>query len=114
VSRYDVAAVANTNHPPHVRDELWQLFQNGSRTLARIARAAVRYQRFGTHGCAGHCFAGFPILQGRRAMPKENDLEGAQDQGGKHGGQAGVPKPPPQPVDTRRDKDAPKRSSDDR
>jgi hypothetical protein len=26
-------------------------------------------------------------------MPKENDLEGGQDQGGKHGGQAGVPKP---------------------
>jgi hypothetical protein len=26
-------------------------------------------------------------------MPKENDLEGAQDQGGKHGGQAGAPKP---------------------
>jgi hypothetical protein len=26
-------------------------------------------------------------------MPKENDLEGAQDQGGKHGGQKGMPKP---------------------
>jgi len=26
-------------------------------------------------------------------MPKEHDLEGPQDQGGKHGGQAGVPKP---------------------
>lgn len=26
-------------------------------------------------------------------MPKENDLEGRQDMGGKHGGQAGVPKP---------------------
>lgn len=26
-------------------------------------------------------------------MPKENDLEGKQDMGGKHGGQAGVPKP---------------------
>jgi hypothetical protein len=26
-------------------------------------------------------------------MPKENDLEGAQDQGGKHGGQAGMPRP---------------------
>jgi hypothetical protein len=26
-------------------------------------------------------------------MPKENDLEGAQDQGGKHGGQAGIPRP---------------------
>jgi hypothetical protein len=46
-------------------------------------------------------------------MPKENDLEGTQDQGGKHGGQAGVPNPPPRPADTRRDKDAPKRPSDD-
>jgi len=26
-------------------------------------------------------------------MPKENDLEGERDQGGKHGGQAGMPKP---------------------
>jgi hypothetical protein len=26
-------------------------------------------------------------------MPKENDLEGQQDQGGKHGGQKGMPKP---------------------
>jgi hypothetical protein len=26
-------------------------------------------------------------------MPKENDLEGPQDQGGKHGGQAGMPEP---------------------
>jgi hypothetical protein len=25
-------------------------------------------------------------------MPKENDLEGQQDQGGKHGGQQGMPK----------------------
>lgn len=25
-------------------------------------------------------------------MPKENDLEGRQDMGGKHGGQAGTPK----------------------
>lgn len=25
-------------------------------------------------------------------MPKANDLEGQQDMGGKHGGQAGVPK----------------------
>jgi hypothetical protein len=28
-------------------------------------------------------------------MPKENDLEGVQDQGGKHGGQKGMPKPEP-------------------
>jgi len=31
------------------------------------------------------------------AMPKENDLEGAQDQGGKHGRQKGMPKPEPRP-----------------
>jgi hypothetical protein len=36
-------------------------------------------------------------------MPKENDLEGAQDQGGKHGGQAGVPKPT-RPPRTEQDK----------
>jgi hypothetical protein len=32
-------------------------------------------------------------------MPKENDLEGHQDMGGKHGGQAGVPEPQPIPDD---------------
>ncbi len=26
-------------------------------------------------------------------MPNENDVEGKQDMGGKHGGQAGMPKP---------------------
>jgi hypothetical protein len=30
-------------------------------------------------------------------MPKENDLEGQQDQGGKHGGQKGMPKPAERP-----------------
>jgi hypothetical protein len=30
-------------------------------------------------------------------MPKENNLEGPQDQGGKHGGQKGMPKPAPKP-----------------
>jgi hypothetical protein len=30
-------------------------------------------------------------------MPKENDLEGQQDQGGKHGGQKGMPRPEPRP-----------------
>jgi hypothetical protein len=30
-------------------------------------------------------------------MPKENDLEGQQDQGGKHGGQKGMPRPEPLP-----------------
>jgi hypothetical protein len=32
------------------------------------------------------------------AMPKENDLEGVQDQGGKHGGQKGMPKPARRPA----------------
>jgi hypothetical protein len=31
-------------------------------------------------------------------MPKENDLEGRQDQGGKHGGQKGMPRPEPWPA----------------
>jgi hypothetical protein len=31
-------------------------------------------------------------------MPQENDLEGVQDQGGKHGGQKGMPKPAPRPA----------------
>jgi hypothetical protein len=34
-------------------------------------------------------------------MPKENDLEGQQDQGGKHGGQAGMPKPEQAPPPVR-------------
>jgi hypothetical protein len=33
-----------------------------------------------------------------KLMPKENDLEGSQDMGGKHGGQKGMPKPEPRPV----------------
>jgi hypothetical protein len=36
-------------------------------------------------------------------MPKENDLEGVQDQGGKHGGQKGMPKPEPGSVTRRPD-----------
>jgi hypothetical protein len=32
-------------------------------------------------------------------VPKENDLEGPQDQGGKHGGQAGMPKHSPSAAD---------------
>src|SRR3954468_24770311 len=36
-----------------------------------------------------------PASKGLIAMPKENDLEGVQDQGGKHGGQKGMPKPEP-------------------
>jgi hypothetical protein len=38
-------------------------------------------------------------------MPKENDAEGVQDQGGKHGGQAGMPKSTPRPRTTERDRD---------
>lgn len=30
-------------------------------------------------------------------MPGENDLEGMQDQGGRHGGQKGMPEPEPKP-----------------
>jgi hypothetical protein len=41
----------------------------------------------------------------RSELPKENDLEGHQDQGGKHGGQAGMPKPVPRPRTTERDED---------
>jgi len=36
-------------------------------------------------------------------MPKENDLEGPQDQGGKHGGQAGMPRSQPAPTKDLRD-----------
>jgi hypothetical protein len=45
--------------------------------------------------------------QGRKEklVPKENNLEGEQDQGGKHGGQAGMPKSPPRPKSTERDED---------
>jgi hypothetical protein len=39
----------------------------------------------------------------KKRNEKENDLEGAQDQGGKHGGQAGVPKPTPRPADADQD-----------
>jgi len=38
-------------------------------------------------------------------MPRENDLEGKPDMGGKHGGQAGQPKPPPRPRQDSRDED---------
>jgi hypothetical protein len=40
-------------------------------------------------------------------MPKENDLEGKQDQGGKHGGQAGMPKPEQASPDRKPDRDPP-------
>ena len=44
-------------------------------------------------------------------MPKENDLEGQQDMGGKHGGQAGMPKSPPEPDprDASKSEDVPER-----
>lgn len=54
-------------------------------------------------GCARAVF--FPALRTEDEMPKENELEGVQDQGGKHGGQAGAPKPTPRPAETERDKD---------
>jgi hypothetical protein len=38
-------------------------------------------------------------------MSDKNDLEGQQDMGGKHGGQAGVPKPPPHPKTSERGED---------
>jgi hypothetical protein len=38
-------------------------------------------------------------------LPKQNDLEGQQDQGGKHGGQAGMPKSPPPPDTKATDRD---------
>jgi hypothetical protein len=38
-------------------------------------------------------------------MPKENDLEGARDEGGKHGGQKGMPKPEPRPSNSGKDGD---------
>jgi hypothetical protein len=38
-------------------------------------------------------------------MSRENDLEGKPDMGGKHGGQAGLPKSPPRPRDGERDED---------
>ncbi len=45
-------------------------------------------------------------------MPKENDLEGIQDRGGKHGGQAGMPKSPPRPSTTDEDKDVIRKDAD--
>ena len=48
-------------------------------------------------------------------MPKESDLEGPQDQGGKHGGQKGMPKPVPPPRHREKESDVPPRAKlDDR
>jgi hypothetical protein len=38
-------------------------------------------------------------------LPKENDSEGIQDRGGKHGGQAGMPKSPERPRTNDKDQD---------
>jgi hypothetical protein len=38
-------------------------------------------------------------------LPRENDLEGRPDMGGKHGGQAGQPKSPPRPQTDAGDED---------
>jgi hypothetical protein len=47
---------------------------------------------------SGRKFKPFRLRKrGPTAMPKENDLEGAQDQGGKHGGQKGMPNPERRP-----------------
>ena len=40
-------------------------------------------------------------------MTNENDLEGKQDQGGKHGGQAGMPKPEQASPDRKPDRGPP-------
>jgi hypothetical protein len=100
-----VAASANTNHPPHVPGKLWQLFKNGSRTSAVLAHTPIEHAVLEPRDAPA---IGSAFSRGRPTMPKDNDLEGMQDQGGKHGGQAGVPKPPPRPADTKRDKDTPK------
>jgi hypothetical protein len=47
------------------------------------------------------------LLPAEDKLPRENDLEGVQDMGGKHGGQKGIPKPPPRPHATERDEDVP-------
>ena len=39
-------------------------------------------------------------------MSRDNDLVGKPDMGGKHGGQAGQPKPPPRPREGEQDEDA--------
>ena len=44
-------------------------------------------------------------------MPKENDSEGPQDQGGKQGGQAGEPKPAARPKTSDCDSDVIKKGN---
>jgi hypothetical protein len=45
-------------------------------------------------------------------MPRENDLEGVQDQGGKHGGQKGMPKPASKPLTSKPPASEPLRGHD--
>jgi len=54
----------------------------------------------------------FSFAIGTSLALKENDLEGAQDMGGKHGGQAGMPKPVkrPDPRKTEQSGDVPAKS----
>jgi hypothetical protein len=71
-------------------EDLWPtLHSDGTRRL-RIALTGMRRARESSSRSAKQ--------QGPIAMPRENDLEGAQDQGGKHGGQKGMPKPEPRPA----------------
>jgi hypothetical protein len=44
-------------------------------------------------------------------LARENDLEGHQNQDGKHGGQAGLPKSPRPPKPTDRDEDVIRKGS---
>src|ERR1700716_2106755 len=70
-------------------EDLWPtLHSDGTRRL-RIALTGMRRARESSSPSAKQ--------QGPIAMPRENDLEGVQDQGGKYGGQKGMPKPEPRP-----------------
>jgi hypothetical protein len=52
------------------------------------------------------CASSHPIEpEGEQRMPKENDLEGQQDMGGKHGGQKGMPRPTRRPGRTPQNSD---------
>ena len=71
-------------------EDLWPtLHSDGTRRL-RIALTGMRRPRESSSRSAKQ--------KGPIAMPRENDLEGVQDQGGKHGGQKGMPKPEPRPA----------------
>src|SRR3981081_2462456 len=71
-------------------EDLWPtLHSDGTRRL-RIALTGMRRPRESSSRSTKQ--------QGPIAMPRENDLEGIQDQGGKHGGQKGMPTPAPNPL----------------